>query len=232
MADSSPDEIPRKIYSGDDADARLARMGLSVATLHGAAEDGDEGRQQWTLYHPQQSKGHRMWSDTVAGLRRRCIALNAGWRIDRTGNFETVASAGNRMFVAVVGGDEFTGWRGHKAPRVRRKRGPETTRRVELNMKYGMQPLPLQGDSSPVPDEADTSTAGSETWFFLIRATDDWLYMELSRPIGLNGTGYVADWSERILLPQLPITGGVTPIDDDDDDDDDGTTGSMAKPRN
>lgn len=155
-----------------------------------------------------------MWSDTTAALREVCMGLGDGWKIDRTNNFETVAHGGRAIAIAVVGGDEFTGWRGDKDPRVRRKRGPMTTKRVRDNY-LGMEAL------FPIKTLSDVEPDSWQTWFFLIRATDEALWLELSQPIGLDNAGYVSDWSERIILPSLPVSGGVTPIPDDDDDDDD-----------
>jgi hypothetical protein len=200
---------------GETAVTRLSQLGLTVELLSGAAGRGDDGRQECTIFHPVQSKGHRMWSDTTAALRGACLGLADGWKIDRTNNFETAAHAGRAIAIAVVGGDEFTGWRGPKDPKVRRKRGPMTTKRVRDNY-LGMEPLfPIKASLSD--DEQPDSW---QTWFFLIRATDEALWLELSQPIGLDNAGYVSDWSERIILPRLPVSGGVTPIPDDGEDDD------------
>jgi len=156
-----------------------------------------------------------MWSDTTAALREACLALAAGWRIDRTNNFETVAQSELAIAIAVVGGDEFTGWRGDKDPKVRRKRGPITTQRVRDNY-LGMDPLfPIK--ASIADDDLPDSW---QTWFFLIRATDEALWLELSHPIGLDNSGHVSAWSERIILPSLPVSGGVTPIPDDGEGED------------
>jgi len=206
-----------QIYEGSAAVARLRRLGLTVPLLSGAAGRGDDGRQECTIFHPGQSKGHRMWSDTTAALREACLGLVAGWRIDRTNNFETVAHPRRGIAVAVVGGDEFTGWRGDKDPKVRRKRGPITTKRVRDNY-LGMEPLfPMKTLLA-----SDESSDSWQTWFFLIRATDEALWLELSHPIGLDNAGYVSAWSERIILPRLPVSGGVTPIPDDGEDEGEG----------
>jgi hypothetical protein len=200
----------RQVFTGPRADERLRQMGLTTHVLTAAALRGDEGRLQCTALHPLQSKGHRMWSDTLAGLRQGCLTLADGWRIDRTGNFETVVHASRGLAIAVAGGDEFTGWVGHKAPRLGRKRGPMTTQRVRDNY-LGMEPL------FPVATTASSDTV--DTWFFLIRATEDALWMELSKPIGHDHSGFVSSWAERIIVPQLAVSGGVTPIDEVGDDD-------------
>ncbi|TFV62074.1 UNVERIFIED_ORG: hypothetical protein E4P37_17945 [Bacillus sp. AZ43] len=201
----------KQVYTGARASARLRQMGLTVEIFTEAALRGDEGRQQCTALHPLQSRGHRMWSDTTAGLRQGCLGLAEGWAIDRTGNFETVTHVDRGLAIAVAGGDEFTGWVGPQEPRVRRKRGPMTTRRVHDNY-LGMEPLFSIGGA--------TARVGAETWFFLIRATDESLWLELSKPIGHDLSGLVSSWSERIILPELAVSGGVTPIADEDEDGD------------
>lgn len=215
MAEARRQPSGRRIYEGMSAAARLQQLGLTLELLSAAASRGDDGRQECTIFHPVQSKGHRMWSDTTAALREACLGLGAGWRIDRTNNFETVAQPERAIAIAVVGGDEYTGWRGDKDPKVRRKRGPITTQRVRDNY-LGMEPLfPIK--TSLANDDLPDSW---QTWFFLIRATDEALWLELSHPIGLDNSGYVSAWSERIVLPKLPVSGGVTPISDDGEDED------------
>jgi hypothetical protein len=206
-----------EIYEGERAVRRLGQLNLRPEMLTSAATRGDQARSQVTPLHPVQSRGHRMWSDTTAALRAACIDDSNDWKVDRTNNFETIVHTRQRLALAVVGGDEFTGWRGHKDPRVRRKRGPITTLRIRDNRYLGMEPL--FAISMPVDLERRRAV---QTWFFLIRATDEALWLELSRPIGLDVAGYVSAWDERIILSPLPITGGVTPIPDDDDDEDDG----------
>ena len=215
MAESRRQPGVRRIYEGTSAAARLQEIGLTVELLSGAASRGDDGRQECTIFHPLQSKGHRMWSDTTAALREACLGLAAGWKIDRTNNFETVAQSERGIAVAVVGGDEYTGWRGDKDPKVRRKRGPITTQRVRDNY-LGMEPL-FSMKTAPASDDLPDSW---QTWFFLIRATDEALWLELSHPIGLDNSGHVSTWSERIILPKLPVSGGVTPIPEDGEGED------------
>ena len=213
VVDGMPEPVHRVVLGGQPAEQRLRELGLSVPLLHGAVEDGDEGRRQCTPYHPRQAEGQRMWSDTTAGLRRRCLSLNAGFAIDRTDNFETTVHKDKGLAIAVMGGDEFTGYRGGRDPRVRRKRGPVTHKRVTAN-HLGMEPLFSYG---PRGDAAGELTSW-RTWILLVRATDDLLYLELSQPIGFSDSGLVSDWIERILLPPLSISGEVTPIDDDGGD--------------
>ena len=216
MNSAAPYQPARQvIHEGAASERRLHDLGLSVDVLQGAVLDGDEGRQACTPFHPRQAGGQRMWSDTTAGLRARCLRLDAGWSIDRTNNFETTANSGRGIAIAVMGGDEFTGYRGSREPRVKRKRGPVTRERVKVNFR-GMEPLFRMDVGGPPSSEPEAW----HTWLLLVRATEDWQYLELSEPIGLNDSGQVDEWSERILIPRLAISGGVTPIADDEDEDD------------
>jgi hypothetical protein len=207
-------ERRRRISFGAQADQRLAEFGLSQALLRGAVERGDEGRQRSaTSFHPRQSAGQAMWGDTVAALRRELRRLQQGWDIGRTKNYDTSFNLGKRMAIAVVGGDEFTGVLGKKDPRVRRKRGPVTESRVKHNF--------LQTVLEPFTDEVAVETdEDCDTWFLLIYADENAIYIELSLPILLDSKGYISEWDERIVLDRLEIVGGVTPLDLDDEDGD------------
>jgi len=205
---------PCAVYEGESAVRRLGELGLTVDLLRESVVEGDEARGACTIYHPTQAGGQRMWSDTTAGLRNRCIHLGTGWEIDRTNNFETTVNRDHFMAIAVMGGDEYTGYRGDKMPRVRRRRGPVTQARIRRNVVV-MDPL------FKMPGESNDSSEASlpPVWLLLIRAAEDWLYLELSLPTLVNESGYVVGWAERVLLPKIETTGGVTPIEIDDDDD-------------
>ncbi len=135
------------------------------------------------------------------------------WKLDRTNNLETVVNTRLRVAIAVMGGDEFTGHRGAKLPRVRRKRGPATHARVRQNRDWMPRLFEMPGDG-----DEDLDLSSLPVWLLLVRATDEELYVELSLPTEVNASGYVTGWGERILLPKIPTTGGVTPIEEGDDD--------------
>ena len=139
-----------------------------------------------------------------------------GWKMDRTGGMDTVTNLKRLTSIAVVGGDKLTGLDEVQDPRVVRKRGPETKRRVIRNARrLGMEPMDFEVAGVVEPDEAAEN--GPETWFLLVRGTDERMWLELSTPVGLGQSGHVDRWRERIILPSFKVSGGVTPIPDDDD---------------
>ena len=47
-------------------------------------------------------------------------------------------------------------------------------------------------------------TSNNQNWFFLFHVRDDSISSELSVPFSLE-RGHIADWQERILLPEITI---------------------------
>ncbi|KJK13797.1 hypothetical protein UB45_00585 [Terrabacter sp. 28] len=70
----------------------------------------------------------------------------------------------------------------------------------------------------PGVEEATVDLSALPVWLLLVRATDDAIYLEMSLPTVVNESGYVTGWGERILLPSIAVTGGVTPIEEGDED--------------
>jgi hypothetical protein len=219
-----PEQVPArrsKIVSPEQADARLGEMGLSVKIVHESITAGDDARRRVTnKYYPRNFPGMTMWAETIAMLRRQLLKLRQGWRIGKTGNYETVYSTGQRIAFAVVAGNGYTGIDGKRDPKLTRKRGPKTQERVQRNAEFVQLELAIPGLPEPkkeLPADEDCST-----WFLLVYADDDEVRMEVSLPLDLGADGLGGDWVERILLPPLPISGAVAPIEPDEDDDDEG----------
>ncbi|MFF5023831.1 hypothetical protein ACFY2J_06170 [Streptomyces collinus] len=210
---------PSKIVQPEQAEGRLAEMGLSVVNIRNSVTAGDDARSRVSLrYYPRNFPGITMWAETLAALRRELLKARQGWRIGQTGNYETVYSADRRLAFAVVAGDRFTGIDGDRPPRLTRKRGPKTKERVDRNAKYQQLAfeidLPVRTIELP-PDEA------CSTWFLVVHADDDHIRVELSLPVDAEN-GIVGEWVERILIDPIPTSGAVAPIEPGEDDDDDG----------
>lgn len=214
--DGSADPLyePCQVHEGEQASARLHELRLDPAILRQAVEAGDNGRGACGPFHPDQSRGHRLWGDTVAALRELTVASAAGWAADKSDRFDTARNDALGIVVAVMGADHRTGQRG-PAPRVRRKRGPATRARVVHNANITAPLFTMPGARAPeAPPELP------ELWVLLLHCDEEAIRCELSRPVGFDERGRVARWAERILLTAVPSSGGVLAIDDDDDDDD------------
>jgi len=201
------------VYEGEDAVRRLRELGLRVEQLIAAETRGHEQRVRCLPVHPKTYPGQVMWAETTAELRTQALALDAGWILGSTRNYETVFHPEKRVAIAVLGGDANTGIRGSALPKAARGRGPVTSKRILKNLT-GQFSLPLEGVPDVMPTDEDC-----RTWFFLINARMDVLYSELSFALTMGEDSRIGLWSERILLPPVPMVGAVTPIGPDDDDD-------------
>ncbi|TRO57623.1 hypothetical protein [Streptomyces sp. IB201691-2A2] len=222
---AQPPDSPTKITPPEEAEARLRQWGLSAENIRESVTFGDNARKRVDQpWYPRTYAGVAMWAETLAGLRRQLKKLQQGWQIGRTGNYETVYSEEKRLAFAVVAGDKYTGTRGKRHPKLTRKRGPKTRERVERNAEFVQPTLwgTVESVRSTSPQSAPlTPDEDCSTWFLVVYADDDEIRMEVSLARDI-GDGLVDDWVERILIPPIPSSGAVAPIESDEDDDDDG----------
>ncbi|WP_354641309.1 hypothetical protein [Kitasatospora camelliae] len=216
-----PEQSPArrsKVVPPEQADARLAQWGLSVEQIHQSVIAGDDARSRVSSrYYPRNYAGITMWAETLAGLRRQLLKIRRGWRIGSTSNYETVYSIEREVAFAVVSGDTYTGIDGRRDPKLTRKRGPKTKERVRRNAVIGQLAFDLEIPGAREELPADEACS---TWFLVIHPDEDKVRVELSLPVRVGDDGLVGEWIERILLPPVPVTGAVAPIEPDEDDDD------------
>ncbi|HVQ93973.1 MAG TPA: hypothetical protein VMU51_23245 [Mycobacteriales bacterium] len=205
------------VLAGAAAAARLAEFGLRPEFFTQAQARGDEQRSRCRPEHPRTFPGQVMWAETTAALRGELLRLDRGWQLGSSRNYETVFNAEVRMAISVLGGDMFTGVRGIRAPKAAHPRGPVTSNRISHNFT-DQYVLPLDGLELPVPTDQQC-----QTWFFLINARDETLYSELSLASDVGVDRRIGGWAERILLPEMPMPGAVTPVQLRDDDDEPAT---------
>ncbi|WP_337062215.1 hypothetical protein [Kineococcus sp. G2] len=199
--------LPRtRVFSGEDADRELASRDLRAGLFLSALQEGNDRRAACTAMHPKTYPGQKMWAETLAALRALCIGESRGWEIGSTGNYETVFSPKQRIAIAVVGSDPFTGVKGFRDPCVTRARGPKTTKRVIQN-RQGQ----LLFDLPSIADTEDITDENCDTWFFLSNAREGKLYSELSLPVG-GETARINQWAMRILFTPLTLDHAVTPV--------------------
>lgn len=207
----------RRVTPPSEAPVHLAKLGLSVEIIHRAIEKGDSARRRvHRPVYPVAYPSITMWAETLAALRRELLKVRQNWRIGKTGNYETVYSNELKVAFAVVGGDKYTGIEGERDPKLRRKKGQKTKERIDRNAQFIQ--MALIPDPRITVEELPDDEA-CETWFIVVRADKDQVYIEVSRPIEMEN-GDVDDWSPRHLVEPKKISGAVAPLELDEDDDD------------
>jgi hypothetical protein len=207
---------PQRIFiEPEDVRKRLTAFGMTPEMLVHSIEAGDLARRPaMQPVYPATFAGVTMWAQTLAELRRQLLQRRDGYKIGRTGNYETVYSAERRIAFAVNAGDGNTGIDGKRDPRLTRPKGVKTTERIARNIRDTQLTLIEFPDPELPADEA------CETWFLLVRPTKTEIRLELSCPRKIGPDGIVDGWHERIILPPVPISGAVAPIEPDDGGDD------------
>jgi len=199
------------IHEGDASVARLASMGLRATHFEAAVRRGHDRSSQVSAVHPRTYKGQVMWAETVAELRTQLLALNQGWDLGYTNNYETSFHAERSVAIAVVGGDANCGERGFSPPKAARRRGPVTAKRIRKNF-LGQQAFDLpEFKEPPQNDEL------CDTWFLMLNARENRMHLELSLATSLGADGKFGLWKERILIPYISLQGAViTPMEPDE----------------
>jgi hypothetical protein len=226
LSSAQEDLVPEHciVSRGAAAVARLAELGLTADVLGLSVEAGDsKRRQKVSPQFPRNYASIVAWAETLAELRQLLIRLQVGWQINNFANYETVYLPEKRVSIAVAGGSRATGREDLGQLRLARKRGPMTTDRVKKNAADGQLAFDLGKKFDP-PTKArkhEPADAGCLTWFLVIYADTDEVRLELALPFRVGSDGFVSGWIERVLLPPLPISGAVLPVDPTQDDDDD-----------
>lgn len=174
-----------------DVHTRLKQLGLSVAALHEAIQQGYLARTALTPNHPRIFFGFAMWAQTVAALRDNLRP--DGWLKFDDGNYELTINQDTNLAVAVTTGDEGTGL-AHLESSNKCQKGINTVNAIAVNNQ-----LDLFADLLP-PVEG---RAGFTTWVLLIHIATDEVRAELSLPLEISN-GKIKFWKERIILPALP----------------------------
>ncbi|MCA9593748.1 MAG: hypothetical protein KC776_10575 [Myxococcales bacterium] len=170
---------------------RLRELGVEPKVLRDAILDGEAARESCTAHDPVQMPGFLAWGRVVRGLRDRLVPDN--WKARDHRGYATVVSPDESIAIAVATGNEVTGTAGAGAS-TKYPKGAATVTAVECNQ------LELFA-----PDQPSVEKPTTVTWLLLIRREGDGIHAELSRPELLDTKGFVARWSERILLELIDV---------------------------
>lgn len=212
----------RRIVLPDDADERLSDFGMTVEIIHRSIGSGDSARRRvMQPVYPSTYPGVTMWAATLASWRKEMLKRQDDYEIGKTRGYETIYCVKRKAAFAVVSGDSYTGIEGPRDPRPTRQKGITTTERVGRNKEASaVAGTPgVQGVLIELPPKKLPPDEACETWFLLVHPAENEVRIEISRPVLMQG-GLVIGYSERILLPPVPISGAVAPIAPGDGEDD------------
>ncbi|ERS15497.1 hypothetical protein Q668_00280 [Alcanivorax sp. PN-3] len=174
-----------------DVQDRLTQLGLTLAALQEAVQQGYLARARLTSNHPRIFFGSSMWAETVAALRDNL--RSDGWVRSNEGNYELTVNRAEDLAVVVTTGDEATGV-ATSNPTNKCPKGINTVDAIAVNNQ-----LDMFGELIPDPGE----NLGFTTWILLIHVGEDEVRSELSLPSNIS-SGKIKAWKERIILPALP----------------------------
>ncbi|RIK03119.1 MAG: hypothetical protein DCC48_17130 [Acidobacteria bacterium] len=194
MAELDPISSPQ---DPNDSAAALAALGLTLDRLAEARERAQHDVDECTALDPPGARGHIRHIRTVRYLRE--VLIPHGWTADDGGNIGAVVSPDDRVSIVVTSGDAATGRHGH-TPRTKYPKGELTWRRVRQN-----QQLSLFDDGPATQPDDESVENARQTWVLLQYPAGDVVRAELSCPEGVDDSGRINKWSERILLPDLPL---------------------------
>lgn len=177
--------VPRiPVWVGAEAEARLQRLGLpGSGPLIEATRDGAAGARATNDDHPKSYSGDRMWGEAVASLRVH--TREHGWTAQHFLGVDMVVNASTGVAIIVTAGTAATGLANYQ-PGVRYARQKVTRSLVNghADTLFGRAPRPEW-----------------DVWLLLHHLGPTVLRTELSRPAGIDNSGQVPRWLERVLLP-------------------------------
>jgi hypothetical protein len=197
-------------HSVADDDDPLGRVGITTELVMKARGRAQRDVDECTSLDPPGFRGSTRTARTIRYLREGLIPL--GWTTDNTGNVAATVSPDGAIAIVVTSGNGDTGLES-KTPKTKYPKGPVMHRRVRVNVQLSL--------FEPYLDEADEdATAARTTWLLLQYPDGNVVRAELSCPKSYDETGRPNHWSDRLILPELPID--TQEWDDPDDGNDDG----------
>lgn len=177
-----------------EVDLRLSQLGLSRYPIVEAAQQGDFQRRTASPDEPNGASGYYLWARTLRHLRQSTREHHQWHR----GLFRRIPVAYNpqaTVAVAVSSGDERTGKPGPD-PATKNVKGVATAEAVQNNVNQYQVDLGFED--------------GVDFFYVLINATDDdGIWVEVSRPDGMDDEGRPDKWAERILIGRVDPFGSA-----------------------
>ncbi|WP_017931187.1 hypothetical protein [Robiginitomaculum antarcticum] len=179
---------------------RLEQLNLELKPLLDVLAHIVSHKRGLTLDHPTWMIGISAAGEGVYMLRT--LLRTRGWMREEESSFElTVYSDDNQdLALNIAKGTSAVG-NSELNVETAYSRGPQTVNAVDCNAQ-------LMFDLPPPPiNEIETAmnSDGRHTWYLLYYVEGNKIKGELSLPLGLSADKHIADWHERIILPDVNI---------------------------
>ncbi|MBF4618096.1 hypothetical protein ITJ44_08420 [Clavibacter sp. VKM Ac-2873] len=196
-----------------NVESRLARLGLSIALIHDALRPALDHARNRSALATKSAKGSDLYQDSFENLAQRLVLL--GWSPHEVDGQPRLVHSDGRLALTVSSATNVASADPRVQPRTRKK-GPATARAVGAPAPQSALDLPeFRSEAGARGDAAD-----APLWFVLHELVDQGLNIAVAKPSGLDSSGAVVAWEERIPLPSLMDDEdfSVFPLDDGDGD--------------
>ncbi|MYB49221.1 MAG: hypothetical protein F4X72_08155 [Dehalococcoidia bacterium] len=183
----------------DDVEEQLAKLGLTLNSLHEALRAGYEAKQDLTKNDPIWHRAPTPTAKIIRGLREQLIPQ--GWIRSDAKGLATIIHPDGHLSIGVAAGDKMTGLDTEVQPRTRSRKGPATKDAISINQ------LRFEG---MLPEISPPSTR-----ILLFRIASNTIKAELSLPASIGEDEHISEWSKRIILPDMKLTTAIptpTPV--------------------
>jgi hypothetical protein len=189
-----------RIYIGEEAEVRLAELGLSSALVRRVVQRADGEARTCTAMDPTNLAGMIRWGRTNRFFREETYML--GWSYDNPKNLPRTIGPTGEFAVVATSGNEATGDERFN-PSTRYAKGVATSDAIEANGQLAFQ---FVDEAVGVALGESTNDASSIwTWLLLYCVMTDRVQIELSLPSTVSRSGYVEHWRERIIISAVPF---------------------------
>jgi len=194
-------------------ESRLEQLGLSIALIHDALRPALDHARNRSALATKSARGSDLYQDSFENLALRLVPL--GWHPQEVDGQPRLVHFDGRLALTVSSATNVASADPRLHPRTGKK-GPATARAVPAPAPHSALDLPEFRSEAG----AGGAAADAPLWFVLHELVDQGLNIAVARPSGLNSSGAVVAWEERIPVPSLRDDEdfSVFPLDDGDED--------------
>lgn len=185
----------------------LDRLGLRVDELQEAAKANFLAQAACTANDAPTAPGFIGWNASVRTLRE--FLIPKGWMRKEIKNSPRIISPDGNVAIMVATGDEATG-NPIIMPKTKSHKGATT--KTAINSNESQSSLFAEEMIPHVVPVASVGQSNKSTWVLLVHIHIDqsdeqrhFVRCELSLPVGMDNSGHIVTWGERIILPEVPI---------------------------